>query len=116
MVYSNDAWQNIFLYGILLMLLISGAVITVISFIAYRNARPKAAAVLAAAGYVCKLPAYVLCLAAFPDIIYKGNILMCLQLAVLIIAAAVYTVHMILFAVKEKNKNSEEQENEQGQE
>ena len=106
MVYDSEWGTNFLLIGTVFLLWISGAVITVISFIIYRTARRKAAAVLACIGYALKLPVYVTGIAGLPDMIYRRDILMCLTFAAVIIAATGYMIHMIIFAIRDSKNMS----------
>ena len=111
MVHGNDWGNNFLLLGFIILLFIIGMALTLISFIVHRNAHPTAAAVLATAGYVCKLPVYVMGTVSFPDIVYRGETVLCVTLAVIIIAATGYMIHMIMSAVKNNNKNNSEEQN-----
>ena len=111
MVYGHEASVNIMLFGCFCMVLIAGMIMTIISFIVHRNAHPLAAAILAVIGYLCKLPMYTLMICALPETIFYKNFLMCLVLAAVIVAATGYTVHMILFAIRDNKKQKSEEQN-----
>lgn len=110
MVYGPDAAIILLLFVLYGIVWIAGVIITVISFIVHRKAHPKAAAILAGIGFICKLPVYLLLILNLPNTIFYQNFLMCFMLAAVIIAAAGYTIYMIKFAIRDNKKQKSEEQ------